>query len=1224
MSRSEKKANRLLQIETLLLAHPEGLIQSDIARKLQVNRSTINRYPPDLPRHIYIDDLDGGKWKIDREAYLVNVRFSLHEALAVHLASRLLATRMDKQNPHAAAALRKLGISLERLAPQISEHVKQSADIIDDVTQFQDPRFMQVLEKLAVAWAEQRTVYVWHRYEKTNIVHKYRFSPYFIEPYAVGQTVHVIGKREDIDALRTFKIERIERIEEITPAVIYEIPDTFNPRELLSDAWGIWYTEKEPQKVVLEFDKSVAKRVRETQWHGSQEIVELANGRLRWQAEIAEPIEMLPWIRGWGADVEVLQPEELREVIKAHARQSASMYDVGNTTAVSTTNRLLRLWGKTSKQTELFHPALYHMFDVAHIAQQLLSPRATPRWRQVLGHTLGTNPDALYEWLPYLIALHDIGKLSPPFQNLNLQQRQRLESEGFSLGQSSTKQHHTVVGRLLLNDYTAEWPTNLRHAFLDMVSGHHGIYQPEGMQDQNNFDRIQEPAEWAELRQHALVLLKSYLCQQWPETLPNPPNVSAAIAALNGFCILCDWLGSDGAYFTPKPSTSLPDYVIHSRRQAFLRVTKAGLFQTAVSHAPTSFTQLFHDFTDPPRPLQQAIEQIPAKLLNHPTLTIIEAPTGEGKTEAALLLARRIAVQRGSDEMYIALPTTATSNAMYQRIITHLQERLGLDSDVQLVHGQSFLQTDDIAVDSLINDDKEESEAENWFAPKKKALLAPFGVGTIDQAELSALNVKHNALRLIGLAGKTIILDEVHAYDTYMTTIIKRMLNWLSALGSSVILLSATLPKAKRRELINAYAGQTEPDTLNLDIYPSLITINAHESYTPTEPISVFQENKIIQLDTLTFTDEQAAEKAHWLLAQVENGGSVCWITNTVNRAQAIFRALQHAPDVDLTLLHSRFPLSQRQAIETDILGKYGKPSTESQRPHRGIVIGTQVLEQSLDLDFDLMVTDLSPIDLILQRAGRLHRHERDLADRFDHKTPRLFINNLREKADQHIYGDYILQMTQRALQDRDTFSLPTDYRLLIEAVYTETKPSKQDAELYEAWDAMDEAAYRLETEANMRLADEPLPDYPFYRSAKLQGFAEDEDSAAWAVAQTRWSERETITLIPLIKNGDSALIAGDETEETVALTLKAPRPQQLHLLRHSVRVSQYKLVQAVKIANTEQPVPLFSSALLKHVYPLWLTPIEGETAVYHNYDLAQPVYLHPKLGLVFGEYHEK
>jgi len=1217
MSRSSKKANRLLQVEALLLAHPEGLTPSELARKLQVNRSTISRYMVDLPGHIYLDDLDGGKWKIDREGYLVNVRFNLHEALAVHLAARLLATRLDRQNPHAAAALRKLGVSLEMLAPQISQHVKQSADLMDDTGRFQDPRYVQVLEKLALAWAERRKVRIWHRYEKTDTVHEYVFAPYFIEPYAVGQTTHVIGWREDVNALRTFKVERIERIEETrNPAEFYDIPSDFDPRRLLTDAWGIWYTEAEPQEVVLRFSATVAARVRETLWHGSQKLEEMSDGRLLWRAQVAEPREMLPWIRGWGSDVEVAEPDWLREELKNHARKLAQLYQTA-TQQEDLDSRLLRLWGKTVKRSDIFHPALYHMLDVAHIAQQLLSPRTTARWRQVLGRALGTDPDTLHEWLPFLIALHDLGKLSVPFQVLNDVQVKRLREEGFDLGKAThedgRKLHHTIVGRLLLEKTSFDWPISLKAAFLSMVGGHHGIYRLEVPDDERRLKLIQEPEEWTELRQHAIQLLRSYFVTQWPDPLPEPANVSAAIAVLNGFCILCDWLGSDENYFSPRPHTPLPKYVQHSRQQAYERVKDAGFFHTAVSQAPTTFTGLF-EFS--PRPLQAAIDQIPHGILAHPTLTIIEAPTGEGKTEAALALARRIAAIHGTDEMYIALPTTATSNAMYTRIQEHLQDRLGLPPQlVQLVHGQSFLAQDDLAIQPLVNGDGEEQVAMDWFAPKKKALLAPFGVGTIDQAMLSALNVKHNALRLMGLAGKVIILDEVHAYDTYMTTIIKRMLAWLSALGSSVILLSATLPKRKRQELIDSFAGGTAVSLPNPEQYPSLITINtAGELHTLIKPLAVYQPDKTVELDHLHFTDEQAAAKAQWLWQQVQHGGCACWITNTVDRAINIYRQLQRTvpSDVDLTLIHGRLPQEHRQHVEDLIKGKYGKEGT---RPVKGIVVGTQVLEQSLDLDFDVMATDLAPIDLLLQRGGRLFRHERELAVRGPHQNPHFYVNAEPTRADQAIYTEYILNATTEALNGRAQLCFPADYRPLIEAVYGKANPKiagYRDIMKLEA---------KLKGEANIRLAEEPDPDEPFCEVADWAGFeeSEDEGSRAWVAALTRWGQ-ESITVVPLHRVGDSAVPIHTDNQTPIAINTVADRETQLRLLRRSLRLSNQSLITYLKAQKRAESCALFArSSLLKHVYPLWLQPHSQIADVFINEESKQPIYLHPDLGLVMG-----
>jgi len=327
MTRAENKADRLLQIEALLLAHPEGLTQAEIARRLGVNRSTVNRYFRDMPNQFPYYESDDGRLFIDRQSYLVNVRLGLHESMAVHLASRLLATRMDRQNPHAASALRKLGLALERLAPRISRHVQQSADVMDEAAQRHDPVYLQALERLTLAWAEQRKVQVWHRKDQAEALQIHVFSPYFIEPYAVGQTTHVIGFSDTRGAIRTFKIERIERVEMLRET--YDIPEDFDPRDLLADAWGIWYTDNEPVEVVLKFHPRVVQRVKETRWHRSQRLEEQEDGSILWSARVAEPREMLYWVRGWGADVEVIAPEILREMVSGEISKMAAIYRMG-------------------------------------------------------------------------------------------------------------------------------------------------------------------------------------------------------------------------------------------------------------------------------------------------------------------------------------------------------------------------------------------------------------------------------------------------------------------------------------------------------------------------------------------------------------------------------------------------------------------------------------------------------------------------------------------------------------------------------------------------------------------------------------------------------------------------------------------------------------------------------------------------------------------------------
>ncbi len=345
--------------------------------------------------------------------------------------------------------------------------------------------------------------------------------------------------------------------------------------------------------------------------------------------------------------------------------------------------------------------------------------------------------------------------------------------------------------------------------------------------------------------------------------------------------------------------------------------------------------------------------------------------------------------------------------------------------------------------------------------------------------------------------------------------------------------------------------------------------------------------------------------------------GCVCWITNTVQRAQHLFAALLalDPAGVDCTLLHARFPLDERQRIEIAIDNKYGKHD-KGNRPPKGIVIGTQVLEQSLDIDFDLMVTDLAPIDLVLQRIGRLHRHQRDQYQRdrraAAHAIPRVYVNYELDETGwprsgpDKFYGPYLLLkswevIAQRAA-DPGRFDLPADYRPLIEWVYAEEPPAA-DHPWRAEWDKQHVKDGQYRDQAELRLTNLPNPEEPFY-AGRSHVFEEDEDSAAWMNAQTRYQERETITIIPIERADENT--GWTPALPHLALDREADRATQLRLLERMIRVSDWEIVRLIKAAD--RSVLFSKSSLLQRCYPLWLRDgtVEG-----------LPVRLDPQLGLV-------
>jgi len=1042
MERAIGKAERLLQIEALLLAYPEGLTQAEIARRLGVNRSTIHRYLPDLGRFC-VHDTDDGRLAIDRDHYVTRVRLTLHEAMALHLAARLMATRTDKHNPHAASALRKLGLALERLAPLISRHLTASAEVMDDEAQRHDPVYLEVLETLTRAWSQGRMVHLWHRHESGR-VYDYDFAPYFIEPYAVGQTTHVIGWREPPGAVRTFKVERIQRIE-LTPRH-YAIPEDFDPHEKLTDAWGIWYTEAEPVEVVLRFHPRVAHRVRETRWHRKEQTEEQPDGSLVWRARVAEPQEMLPWIRGWGADVEVVEPRELRERMMGEARRLATLYRLAE---IEPPPLYQLLWAKTSKDKTTTHPLICHLIDVAQVTLALWNDVLTGGIRAQFAEALGLDEDAAGRLIAFWAGLHDLGKASPCFQRKYEPTRDSLARAGLLFPEVFSREscpHGTISADTLetLLETETDLPRRLAKKIARAVGGHHGVWpSPHDVQQLKSTQVGGE--DWDAVRHDLLHAMSTLLAPSTVGQLgATRQEENVLLTLLSGLTSTADWIGSMEHYFPHAVEpVDLARYTKRATAQAHRALEELGWIGWQPPTGGVSFRDLFQL---KPRPMQEAVVGL-AEQLDRPALVIIEAPTGIGKTEAALYLADHWAhfcQQRG---LYVAMPTMATSNQMFRRVQEVLARRYPESLvNLHLVHSQARW-SDDMKKLHLETADERQGgtvAAMAWFLPHKRSLLAPFGVGTVDQALLSVLQTRHFFIRLFGLSHKTVIFDEVHAYDTYMSTIFQRLLGWLHAVGASVLILSATLPAQTRRELLRAYAGT--PDLPLPDVpYPALTWVMGDQ--TGVIPLEV-PDNRTVRLEWIEREPEAIANR---LAGELRDGGCAAVICNTVGRAQEVYQTLQSArivPSDYLILFHARFPFAWRDEVEQKVLSRFGKAGD---RPDKAIIVATQVIEQSLDLDFDLIITDLAPVDLILQRAGRLHRHARDSRPA-SLSAPRLLIATPGDGdgvpdfgRDVYVYEPYVLLRSYLTLTGRDQVTLPVETEALIEAVYGQEDPPAEN-----------------------------------------------------------------------------------------------------------------------------------------------------------------------------------
>jgi CRISPR-associated endonuclease/helicase Cas3 len=831
------------------------------------------------------------------------------------------------------------------------------------------------------------------------------------------------------------------------------------------------------------------------------------------------------------------------------------------------------LWAKTPRHTSnqraadgCYHPLLYHMLDVAAVAGIVWDQCLIAQLRKRLECSLGTDARA---HIVLLAGAHDLGKASPGFQKTvpGLSRK-----SGLRFSENDQKRPHGFISAHVLNEVLG--PSSASAVLAQIAGGHHGVF-PRAAELQMGRDVLGNDC-WKAARQELLREFANTVgfdLNRWAlsgSEITDPPLVPL----LAGFISVVDWIGSNQDFFPcvvecgVLPPVGAEDYWRKAQEQAQHALEELGWLPAVTFADEARFDIVFSDFTA--NDLQTATIELASKQTS-PYLMIVEAPTGQGKTEAALYAADMAMCRGFASGMYVAMPTQATGNAMFKRVLDdYLKDRGHRGKlNLQLVHGDALLARMEEVKEGEIRDfnpksidDGGDVEAQSWFTARKRPLLAPFGVGTIDQSLLSVLQTKHWFVRLFGLAGKVVIFDEVHAYDAYMSTILERLLHWLAEMGCTVILLSATLPEAKRRALARAYSGRDDGEYKR---YPRITVAgprhypDAQTDRTPVcaeipmgEPRSIDVRFARTDLPTLTAILEQ----------RLTHGGCAAVICNTVDRSIQVYKHLRdNLEDTECSLFHARTLRMWRREREGEVLRKFGKRDQQekdldghlinSDRPLRAVLVATQVIEQSLDLDFDLMISEMAPIDLLLQRCGRLHRHPRhrpvglerpEFIVLCDGETtgppPESF-----GEAIEFIYDRYVLLRTWLALRQREKIEVPADVEELVEAVYGEPVLDYDEAWKAALGEAKEDMEYtRNESE---KAAGRLLVSHPRCACDLVEEFndqlADDEDPEVHQSIRAATREGDpSITLVMLPR--DAVLTAAPDGAEVRALLDRSVR----------------------------------------------------------------------------------
>ncbi|MEV8311822.1 CRISPR-associated helicase Cas3' [Streptomyces flavidovirens] len=842
------------------------------------------------------------------------------------------------------------------------------------------------------------------------------------------------------------------------------------------------------------------------------------------------------------------------------------------------------LWAKHDRDGEGWMPLWRHMEDSAAVAGLLWDTWLPRSVRDQIAAPLPGGERDARRLVVWLAAVHDIGKATPAFACQVDQLADRMRAQGLEMptargfGLDRRIAPHGLAGQVLLGEWLQErqgWAGRQSGQFTIIVGGHHGV-PPDHGQIKALDDRLHllctpgpsrslwRRVQWELLDACADEFGIRERLDSWRSVkLPQPVQV-----LLSAVVIVSDWIASNPdlfPYFPQATPRSNEERVAAAWRG--LRLPPPWQPKEPAQDALELFAGRF-DL--PPgsevRPVQEAAVRL-AREMPEPGLMVIEAPMGEGKTEAALAVAEIFAARTGAGGVFFALPTMATGNAMFPRLLDwldHLPAEEGTRLSVLLAHSKAALNEE---YASLLRDSRQqvvavdmdaqlqewrpshegrsapaELVAHAWLRGRKKAMLSSFVAGTVDQLLFAGLRSRHLALRHLAVAGKVVVIDEAHAYDIYMSVYLDRVLSWLGAYGVPVVVLSATLPAVRRRQLAEAYAGvaggaEKFEAVAAADAYPLLSAVSPGQAPVIEAPAASARGGEV-QVARLDDDLEVLAER---LASELEGGGCALVVRNTVRRVLDTARVLRERfGDDQVTVAHSAFIDVDRAANDADLLQRFGPPGRTASRPVRHIVVASQVAEQSLDVDFDLLVTDLCPVDLLLQRMGRLHRHQRgkDQGDRPERlRAARCLITGVDWSADVPapvrgsvaVYGAYALLRSAAAIgphldgPDRPV-RLPRDISVLVQQAYADgpAGPESWSAALAKALERHERhRADQAERADRFRLDAVGKPGRPLI--GWVAGGAGDADDTRVGRAQVRDS-KESLEVIVVQRLTDGSL----------------------------------------------------------------------------------------------------